>query len=618
MKKLTCVILALFMLLSMASCAAEPKTGASVSVGAPQTGSVPAATLPSVEDYLLWSSFDGAADRTQPASSPLMLDYGLTAYGNTVYSGVKVALMEIDAAKGGQLTVSAVPTDGSPAAEGLKKSFELSEGKNLIDVSLDVPYGSTLVLGEAGDGAELRIAGDGGFCSAALGDERVSPAVKIYSSGMTEKVLAGANAAETLDPGEMSMQYFYAENGPFVLADDCFSGTVVTGIEVMAAYADVNVGISVKLASLELCGGQTASFGSEKITLYADHEVEDEWLSWKGELTVPEGSTLAFLDPQDEGMLSYKEGELGRSPHDRELGFFAVQSATNGNYLKCFLPVRVTGVPQCRSAAELSDTLKRREPPAPLTAEETAELKGYLEGKSYSILGDSISTYENYSNNTNINSTIGDNRVYYSASSRLLLKNTWWKLLEADTAAELCVNNSWSGSLVSRGDGKTYVGRCVNLHRDTEAAISSGKKTEPDVIFVYMSTNDYNGNVPLGDPAAPIPEEGDPDLLPAFRVTLEKIRERYPDAYILVMTPFSIKGKNDPKAQRLAAMNTALKDLSESMGIDTLDLNLESGITYDSNCRFTHGDGLHPNEEGMRLIASAVERALLKHFRSAE
>ena len=51
-----------------------------------------------------------------------------------------------------------------------------------------------------------------------------------------------------------------------------------------------------------------------------------------------------------------------------------------------------------------------------------------LAGKGISILGDSISTFQNWSNNTSYNSTIGSNAVYYKGSRDgfTAVSETWW------------------------------------------------------------------------------------------------------------------------------------------------------------------------------------------------
>ena len=110
-------------------------------------------------------------------------------------------------------------------------------------------------------------------------------------------------------------------------------------------------------------------------------------------------------------------------------------------------------------------------------------------GKTISILGDSISTYVDVSNNPAYNSTIGENVLYYGAKNiDVTQSETWWQQVIDALNMKLCVNNSWSGSCVlyeRSGAGGAYISRCEQLHND-----NTGE--EPDVIVVFMGTNDFS------------------------------------------------------------------------------------------------------------------------------
>jgi hypothetical protein len=70
--------------------------------------------------------------------------------------------------------------------------------------------------------------------------------------------------------------------------------------------------------------------------------------------------------------------------------------------------------------------------------------------KTISILGDSISTYSNYSNGTassTTNSTIKNGVVYYPRSGfDVTAESTWWHQAAQELEMDILVNNSWSGS----------------------------------------------------------------------------------------------------------------------------------------------------------------------------
>lgn len=79
-----------------------------------------------------------------------------------------------------------------------------------------------------------------------------------------------------------------------------------------------------------------------------------------------------------------------------------------------------------------------------------AALKKKHGGLNLSVFGDSISTYMGISNNTEYNSTIGNNALWYDQNNinRALLFDhtyTYWGSMLRELQMELCVNNAWSG-----------------------------------------------------------------------------------------------------------------------------------------------------------------------------
>lgn len=129
-------------------------------------------------------------------------------------------------------------------------------------------------------------------------------------------------------------------------------------------------------------------------------------------------------------------------------------------------------------------------------AEKLAALKQIYEGKTVSVIGDSISTFQGYSNNTAYNSTIGGNAVYYGSNSNISsVEQTYWMKVMNALGMELCVNNSWSAGRVFGKSETSYadsaVNRSVQLHNKEGAT--------PDVILFFMGINDINNKVPFGN-----------------------------------------------------------------------------------------------------------------------
>lgn len=199
-----------------------------------------------------------------------------------------------------------------------------------------------------------------------------------------------------------------------------------------------------------------------------------------------------------------------------------------------------------------------------------------------SVLGDSISTYEGY---------IPPNyKVYYDEDRQKIngltsVYDTWWAKVNQYLKAYLCVNNSFSGSKVSgEFPGASSEKRVSALHK---------MEHYPDVILVYMGTNDFGFGVPLETFAKD------------YRKMLERLRENYPSARILCATIARsyIQGKPDWKypemygGTALEEYNQAIREaVNERDDIVLMDLP-EEGIHYETL------DGTHPTRRGHEELA---------------
>ena len=111
--------------------------------------------------------------------------------------------------------------------------------------------------------------------------------------------------------------------------------------------------------------------------------------------------------------------------------------------------------------------------------------------KRLSILGDSLSTFE-------LVIPRGHISFYDCFNARATgitkVEDTWWGRLIAEDYYELVVNNSFSGSRVSRiPNWDIYPSACceeriLKLQKDDQ---------KPDIIIVYMGTNDWGYGVPM-------------------------------------------------------------------------------------------------------------------------
>lgn len=235
-----------------------------------------------------------------------------------------------------------------------------------------------------------------------------------------------------------------------------------------------------------------------------------------------------------------------------------------------------------------------------------------LDGKTISVLGDSISTFTGISNDTTVNTTIGSNAVYYGGSNAGITSadQTWWKQAVDSTGAKLLVNNSWSGSKVYNGGGAAYDERCVQLHSDTGA----NKGTNPDIIAVYIGINDFNGKVELGnfkdladvyDSETKKYEEPE-NFSEAYAIMLHKMTTKYDKADIYVFTLPANGTRVDEVA--LNEYNQNIRFIADYFDCKVVDLAGIKGYSYEKYC--SDSGHLHPNQQGMDVITDLFVRAL--------
>lgn len=229
--------------------------------------------------------------------------------------------------------------------------------------------------------------------------------------------------------------------------------------------------------------------------------------------------------------------------------------------------------------------------------------------RDISFLGDSISTYSDWSNNSKYNSTIGSNAVWYPKTNiqnaDMPVESTWWYRTTIEGDYKLCVNNSWSGSTVS--SSQTYNIRSQNLHNTATGAI-------PDVIVILIGVNDWAVGVEVGffDGTTDAPEYPK-TFSEAYGLMLTYIAEKYPNAEIFCCTflPDRNRSSNGINSIGISEItyNDAICTIAKNMGVGLIDLYGESSITSQNISLYTV-DNLHPNAEGMAKISEAVLKTI--------
>ncbi len=233
-----------------------------------------------------------------------------------------------------------------------------------------------------------------------------------------------------------------------------------------------------------------------------------------------------------------------------------------------------------------------------------------LVGKNISFIGDSITTYEGVSNVGTVNTTISGYDVHYK-TTHMTQADTWWQQTADQTAMNVLVNNSYSGSSVTdvRGAGKAWETRAVNLHDNTLDNNEGGVAINPDIIAVYIGINDtWSGTVSTStvmDDAfwARIESAGytpaSLDFAEAYALMIYKMTVAYPDAEIFLFTlPISPTSK----------LNDVIRATAEHYGLGLVELT-DTSLAGDSERAYTQ-DGTHPNAAGMDIITERFIEAL--------
>lgn len=213
--------------------------------------------------------------------------------------------------------------------------------------------------------------------------------------------------------------------------------------------------------------------------------------------------------------------------------------------------------------------------------------------KQISIIGDSISTYYGF---------VPDGyKVYYDekkAKENQLtsVNDTWWRIVCSHLGAEICVNNSYSGSRVS-GNGFP----CASSDERTSSLHT--ENATPDLILLYIGANDFGRGIGVKENPFFYKEAVFYD---AYKNMIQKIIRNYPDSQIVCATLMKSSVKNNPEWEyprsktgiSLEEYNKAIREIANNLDVLVADLAA-------LNTPYETLDTLHPTKTGHKTIALA-------------
>lgn len=245
---------------------------------------------------------------------------------------------------------------------------------------------------------------------------------------------------------------------------------------------------------------------------------------------------------------------------------------------------------------------------------------GKYKGKKISILGDSISTFgdpnANNQNGTYCWSYYPTATCRYSlnggcdgGSIQFNVADTYWMRLINTLGAELGINESWRGTLVTGSGESTFNNQTRIDHL--------GQNGTPDLILVFGGTNDAGNSATIGtfnggvysdyDTAAKIAALDVSTFANAYKAMLIRLMFTYPTAEIVCILPTFTTSYYT--IQKLDDYVEVIKEACDFFGIKWVDVRVADINIFNKASYLV--DGIHPNASGMELLANKIYKHLI-------
>ena len=191
--------------------------------------------------------------------------------------------------------------------------------------------------------------------------------------------------------------------------------------------------------------------------------------------------------------------------------------------------------------------------------------------------------------------------------------------------ADLIARQDYAGHVQNLGISCSTIGHppSADVYFEGTNPISERYRTvrrDADFIFVLGGTNDY-GNTPTNNVPLGVPEDTENvTFYGALNQLVAGIAADYPDAELVLCTPVQRDNSafvhwpaslENEFGYRLEDYCDAIRDRARHFGVNLLDLYaLEEMNVVSERFLNYYTDGIHPNAEGHRLIAGAIDAFL--------
>ena len=278
-----------------------------------------------------------------------------------------------------------------------------------------------------------------------------------------------------------------------------------------------------------------------------------------------------------------------------------------------------------------------------------------LEGKTISIMGDSISTYTGWSDANPITDETCTHRygeAYYGPeggdfhNTELLVTDTWWHQAATQLGADILMSNAGNStgllcaSYPSNPDWDQYLKEMLAYKSRPYYLGKDGKN--PDIIALYIGSNELArakvteyGSIENVDFGSLITDNGDGTytyktpvtVAESYCILLHKISVTYPDAEVYCFTVVPSAGGGlttvNTRLANAPAFNEMIKGVAEHHGAIVVDLYEEFAIDpdgdgvavqadYERFAAFYHNDP-HPNAAGFDVITKCFVDTVMEN-----